>query len=100
LCTASPSANLFLQLFQLGNEASVKIQEGAPPGLLLAVLFEISEPLDFDWMDEGSGTIRDKKFRSWAVPFGIYTHGQLNHIVIRRGANLYQVLNGSITSSS
>ncbi|KAG9197726.1 hypothetical protein G6514_001117 [Epicoccum nigrum] len=41
-------------------------------GLLFSILFEIREPIDLDSLREGTGTIRDKKFRSWAVPFGLF----------------------------
>jgi hypothetical protein len=42
-------------------------------GLLFSVLFEIREPFDLDSLYNGTGRIRDKKFRSWAVPFGLYS---------------------------
>jgi hypothetical protein len=49
-------------------------------------------------MNEGTGRIRDRKFKSWAIPFGIYTKGQLSHTVTHRDANTSQVLNCLITS--
>jgi hypothetical protein len=56
----------------------VKRQGDAPPGLLWALLFEISEPLDLESLYQGTGRIRDKKFKSWAVPFGVYSKGLLD----------------------
>lgn len=53
---------------------SVRKQEDVP--LLTALLFEISEPLSFDWIHQGTGYYKDKKFVSWAVPFGIFTKGE------------------------
>jgi hypothetical protein len=44
-------------------------------GLLLSILFEIRDPFDLVSLYTGTGTIRDKKFRSWAVPFGLYYRG-------------------------
>jgi hypothetical protein len=40
---------------------------------MVALLFEISEPFDFDL--GGSGWHKEKKFHSWTVPFGVYTKG-------------------------
>ena len=40
-------------------------------------------------MNEGTGSTRDRKFKSWAIPFGIYTKGQLTHTVTHRDANTY-----------
>jgi hypothetical protein len=57
---------------------SVRKQEDVP--LLTALLFEISEPLSFDWIHQGTGWYKDKKFISWAVPFGIFTEGEIFYI--------------------
>jgi hypothetical protein len=75
------------EIFQPGNKISVKLQEDAPRGVLLAVLFWIREPFSSDWMLEGTGSVRDKKFKSWAVPFGVYTKGSEslgNFIIMKR----------------
>jgi len=88
------------QLFQPGNQISARKQEDAPPDQLLAILFEIREPVSFNWMNEGTSSTRDWKFKSWAIPFGIYTKGQLRHTVTHRDANTSQVLNCLIPSSS
>jgi len=42
-------------------------------GLMFSILFEIREPFDLDSLYNGTGWLRDKKFRSWAVPFGLYS---------------------------
>ena len=64
-----------MEIFQPGAKISARRQEDAAMGLMFSILFEIREPFDLDSLYNGTGWIRDKKFRSWAVPFGLYSRG-------------------------
>ena len=64
-----------MEIFQPGAKISARRQEDAAMGLIFSILFEIREPFDLDSLYNGTGWIRDKKFRSWAVPFGLYSRG-------------------------
>ncbi|KAF1993423.1 HET-domain-containing protein [Amniculicola lignicola CBS 123094] len=63
------------EIFQSGNKVSVRSQEDAPPGILLALLFELREPLTLRGTNQVTGSTIVRKYKSWAVPFGIYTKG-------------------------
>lgn len=73
VCSLGIWSDWSLQVFQSGAQVSVRRYEDAPPELLWALLFEIRDPLDS--MSEGTGWHRENKFKSWAVPIGIYTRG-------------------------